>query len=274
MSDQLMTNFNHNLVSIIVPCFNHSRFIAEAIDSILSQTYQHFECIIVDDGSTDDTVNIVNKYVDGDDRVRYIFQDNSGPAVARNTGLINSKGKYIQFLDADDIIVKDKIYKQVIEFEAKPHLDIIYSEYICFDDEDPNKTWTYSRVVFEGSPCNDLAANWGKSLSIPIHCFLYKKTCFERWGLFDSKFLKSHEDWDLHLTFAFAGAKYGYVPGQLSLYRVCKNSRARDAESMLKGEIILLKKYLFRPKLPFFSRLIFFKRYIEIKSLYLRLKYK
>lgn len=255
----------NGLVTIIVPCFNHAKYVAESIESVISQTYHNFECIVVDDGSTDNSLDIVRTIIKKDNRIRCISQKNSGPAAARNTGILNAKGKYIQFLDADDYISNEKIEKQINEFFNDKSLDIVYSDYLCFDSEDTAKTWTYSRVRIEGKPYNDFASSWGKSLSIPIHCFLYKKSCFDRWGMFDTDFLKSHEDWDLHLTFAFAGAKYSHVSGQTSFYRVCANSRARDENGMISGELMLLKKYIFKPKIPLESRWIFVKRYLEVR---------
>lgn len=96
------------LVSIIIPAYNSAQYIAETIDACLQQSYTAIEIIVVDDGSTDDTVSIVESY---DDKVRLIQQDNSGPAIARNTGIEAANGNYIQFCDSDDILHPQKIEK-------------------------------------------------------------------------------------------------------------------------------------------------------------------
>jgi len=97
------------LVSIIVPCFNYGQFLSEALESLLAQTYPRWECIIVDDGSTDNTKEAVNFYVQKDSRFRYIYQVHRGVSSARNRALKEAAGTYIQFLDADDMLEKDKL---------------------------------------------------------------------------------------------------------------------------------------------------------------------
>src|SRR6185295_252898 len=92
------------LATIIIPAYNYGHFIAQSIESVQAQTYSNWECIIVDDGSTDDTANVVRKFTEQDERVKFFKQRNQGLAAARNTGIANSSGEYVQFLDADDLI--------------------------------------------------------------------------------------------------------------------------------------------------------------------------
>ena len=100
------------LVSIITPTYNCSKFIGATIESVLSQTYKNFEMIIVDDASTDDTESVVKSYKDK--RIKYIkLKTNSGPAVARNTAMEEAKGKYMAFLDSDDLWLPTKLEKQI-----------------------------------------------------------------------------------------------------------------------------------------------------------------
>lgn len=107
------------LVSCIVPVFNGERFLAEAIGSILGQTYRNLEVIVVDDGSTDDTASIVAGFGDS---VRYIRQANAGPATARNRGIRDAHGDFIAFLDADDLWHEDKLEQQLARFRVRPEL--------------------------------------------------------------------------------------------------------------------------------------------------------
>jgi glycosyltransferase involved in cell wall biosynthesis len=106
-------------VSCIVPVFNGERFLAEALESILDQTHQPVEVIVVDDGSTDDTPSVVATF---GDRVRYVYQDNAGPAAARNRGIQESQGEFIAFLDADDLWEKTKLERQLDRFSRLPEL--------------------------------------------------------------------------------------------------------------------------------------------------------
>ena len=107
------------LVSCIVPVFNGERFLAEALESILRQTHDRLDIIVVDDGSTDDTASVARAF---GDRIRYIFQGNAGPAAARNRGIREALGDFIAFLDADDLWNEEKLEKQLRRFEERPEL--------------------------------------------------------------------------------------------------------------------------------------------------------
>ena len=109
------------LITCIVPVFNGERYLAQAIDSILGQTYRPVEVIVVDDGSTDGTHEVVSSYAD---RVRYLWQPNGGPPQARNSGLHSAQGEFVAFLDADDLWHPEKLARQMARFEARPELDL------------------------------------------------------------------------------------------------------------------------------------------------------
>jgi glycosyltransferase involved in cell wall biosynthesis len=109
------------LISCIVPVFNGEKYLAEALDSILAQTYRPLDVIVVDDGSTDGTAALAARY---GDRVRYARQDNSGAPAARNLGLNIAKGEFVAFLDADDLWDAEKLRRQIARFEARPELDL------------------------------------------------------------------------------------------------------------------------------------------------------
>jgi glycosyltransferase involved in cell wall biosynthesis len=111
---------DHTIVSVIMPAFNVEAYISEAIHSVIRQTYPHWELIVVDDGSTDKTREIVDGYMREDPRIRYIHQKNSGPAAARNRGIQASRGRYIAFLDSDDIWYLDKLEKQMDFLSSHP----------------------------------------------------------------------------------------------------------------------------------------------------------
>src|SRR5690349_1953676 len=108
------------LISCIIPVFNGERYLAEAIESILKQSYRPLEIIISDDGSADRTAAVANGF---SDHVRYIWQPNAGQAAARNTGLASSHGEFVAFLDADDLWHREKLERQMGRFRARPELD-------------------------------------------------------------------------------------------------------------------------------------------------------
>lgn len=116
-----------NLVSVIVPVYNAEHFIEKCIHSILNQSYKNIELILVNDGSTDNSVKICDSFAKIDNRIKLIHQANSGPSVARNNGIYNAKGKYIQFIDADDYIEENMIETLVNEMEKG--LDIVICGY-------------------------------------------------------------------------------------------------------------------------------------------------
>ena len=114
------------LVSVIVPTYNYGHFIGQTLKSLQAQTYPHWECVVVDDGSTDDTAEVVAAHAASDPRIKYLRQQNQFQAAARNLGLRHSAGQYVQFLDADDKIEPRKLERQVAYLEEHPEVDIIY----------------------------------------------------------------------------------------------------------------------------------------------------
>src|SRR3712207_907527 len=110
------------LVSVIVPTYNYGRFIGQMIDSLAAQTYARWECVIVDDGSTDDTGEVVVRRAAADGRLRYVRQENGGQPAALNTGLRNFTGDYLQILDADDMIEPRKLERQLAFLERHPEV--------------------------------------------------------------------------------------------------------------------------------------------------------
>src|SRR4051794_34828743 len=125
-------------ISVVVPAYNYAQFLPVALDSIIAQTYADWECIIVDDGSTDDTAAVADAYVRRDPRFRYIHQANRGLAGARNTGVRNATGDAIQFLDADDRLLPPKLERHAAYLEAHPECDIVYGDVWFFRSETPD----------------------------------------------------------------------------------------------------------------------------------------
>lgn len=124
-----------DLVSIVTPTYNCGKFIAETIESVIEQTYKNWEMIIVDDCSKDDTQTIVGKYIKNNKRIKYIkFEKNQGAAIARNVAIKEAKGKYIAFLDSDDLWSKDKLEKQ-IDFMKKNNYNFSYTNYEEIDEK-------------------------------------------------------------------------------------------------------------------------------------------
>jgi glycosyltransferase involved in cell wall biosynthesis len=130
---------NQPLVSIVVPCYNSGRYIHSALDSVLNQTYANIECIVVDDGSTDNTKDIVLEFLERDTRLKYFYKANGGEASAKNYGLERANGEWVHVLDADDWIANDKIANQVKAgsmFSGNDAFVLVYSDYgIVYQNE-------------------------------------------------------------------------------------------------------------------------------------------
>src|SRR6266542_3447517 len=122
------------LVSIIMPAFNAGKYISQSIESVLKQTYQNWELIIINDGSTDDTKKVVDSFLQMDSRIQYIWQKNGKQGKARNAGLKRSKGELIAFLDADDLWMPVKLEKQ-IDLLHQQNADLIFTDVLVVDEK-------------------------------------------------------------------------------------------------------------------------------------------
>lgn len=186
-------------VSVIIPAFNASAFVHRAINSVLLQTYHPVDIIVVDDGSTDDTIEILLPY---ENLVRIYRQENKGPAAARNLALRNAYGRYIMFLDADDSILPEKLSRQVAILESIPHIGWTYCdiEYVNQSGEHlylASKRFSYvNRRSLNGILFPDLL----RGNFIPVHAPLMRRESLFAAAPFDEdKKLIGVEDWDLLL---------------------------------------------------------------------------
>lgn len=226
------------LVSVIIPCYNQGRFLADALDSVLAQTYPQWECIIVNDGSTDDTRSIAQRYIKEEARFKYIEQANRGLPGARNRGLQEICGTHVQFLDSDDAIAPDKLRLQLAEADRLEGLCVVYCDHYYAAADDVTKAITIDfpmpRFVL-ANPLWDIASRWETELSIPVHSFLFDARIFTRAKIRFSETLPTHEDWDCWMRIFALPVVLRHVPGKLASYRVHETSMARDEWKMWKG---------------------------------------
>lgn len=206
------------LVSIIMPAYNAAKFIAESISSVIAQTYKNWELIVVDDGSTDDTKNIIQEFVTLDDRIRYVYQKNARQGKARNTGIAIAKSELIAFLDADDLWLPHMLESQT-KLLCIRQADLVFSQ-VKFIDTESNPLDDFhgvSRDTFEGvTGLQDLI----KGNTIPIATVLSKKDAVLKAGAFkNSHELQYGEDYDLWLRMLLTGAKLVCNAKPVALYR-------------------------------------------------------
>ncbi len=227
-------------ISIVVPCYNYGHYLSLTLDSVLQQTYEHWECIIVDDGSTDNSAEVAMTWVNKDPRFIYIRQDNAGLSAARNTGLKNAKGNYIQFLDADDLIAPNKLQVQIAILSERNDKDLVYSSFVFQDASneqygpEPHHYTAPKKEILHA-----LIFEWEYGFIMPIHCFLFPKKALEKIGGFFTE-IPTHEDLDLHLRLAMDGINFRHHPEKLAVYRVHGNSMSRNHTNMQLGYLIAL----------------------------------
>lgn len=196
----------HPKVAIIVPCYNQARFLPKAIASIQAQTMPDWECIIIDDGSTDETATIAQTYCEQDKRFRIISKENGGSASARDLGLLHAKGEYIQFLDADDSIAPDKLEEQLDVLE-QTKTDICVTAF-CFE----NKFGERSKIHTCRLNLRRVLVSWGLSVSTPIHSFLYRTDFIRKHNIRFQSDCRFREDWGWHIRCFIAQAKSIVMP--------------------------------------------------------------
>lgn len=223
-----------------MPAYNYGRFIEDAFDSLRGQTYSNWECIVVDDGSTDNTAEIVARAMAGDARIRYLHQPNQRQSVAKNTALAGARGSYLQFLDADDLIEPLKFERQLEFLQARPDVDIVYGGVRFFHTESPSER-LYA-MFGENKPWLPEISGAGKDIVLRlirgnimvINSPLLRRSVVDDVGPFDPV-LPPVEDWDYWIRSALSGKRFEFrdFDGTLALVRAHPASTSRQGQSVL-----------------------------------------
>ncbi|MEM4217279.1 MAG: glycosyltransferase family 2 protein, partial [Candidatus Methanomethylicaceae archaeon] len=198
-------------VSVIIPVYNCEKYIRECVESVLSQDYENLEVIVVDDGSTDATPNILKEF---GQKIRYIHQANRGAAAALNEGIRFASGSLIAWLSADDLYLPGKIIAQVQKFQEDPSLGLVYTDWIMIDAEG-------REILTVQAPCPPEKAFVREMLKgnfINGSSVLIRRECFERAGYFDER-LPADVDGDMWFRLLKHGYRFGHVPKLLLKYR-------------------------------------------------------
>jgi len=194
------------LVSVVIPAYNSEKYIDKAINSVLNQTYQDFEIIIIDDGSVDNTRQIIENT--NDSRIKYIYQENSGPAAARNNGIKNASGEYIAFLDSDDVWLPEKLEKQIKILKKESDICLVFTAFVM-QDEGKEKKEIYRFKTYKNEKLvKNLLLNPMATVPYPSTVMI-KKSYLDMVGYFDTE-LYTSEDWDLWMRLA-TKANFYYI---------------------------------------------------------------
>lgn len=223
-------------LSVIIPAYNYGRFIAEAIESVLVQTMRPVEIVVVDDGSTDDTAEMVARFGDA---VKYIRQENAGVCIARNRGVAESNGELIAFLDADDIWEPTKLEKQVAKFAEDARIGLVHCGMREFDSES-GETIAMHLDGMEGSVADALLL-WEQPVIVgPGGTIMVSRKAFDEAGGFDPR-MACGEDWDLCYRIA-RKYKVGFTPEPLVNYRSHGAAAHRNVREMELGMGLFYEK--------------------------------
>lgn len=213
-------------VSIIVPCYNQSHFLSEALQSVLEQSYSNWECLIVDDGSPDNTEEVALKWCETDERFIYFKKENEGLSAARNSGIENANGEFILPLDADDKISPNYIELATNCMMNDVSLSVVYCNAEKFGDE--NGFWKLPNFSLQNLSRNNII----------FPCAMYKKETWERVGGYDSKMIYGWEDWEFWIAILKNGGK-AYRLSEVGFYYRIKDDSMLKKIDKEKGRYLL-----------------------------------
>ena len=197
-------------VSVIIPVYNHGKYIRECVESALAQDYENLEVIVVDDGSTDNTPEILKEF---EGKIKYIRQENRGAAAAFNHGLRLAEGSLITWLSSDDIFLPNKISHQVRKFQEDPARAMVYTDYIRIDAGGGELEVVHSHCP----PPERFVREYLTGGFVSAVTMLIRRECLEKIGSFDES-LRAYEDYDMVLRL-LKHYRFGYIPIPLMKYR-------------------------------------------------------
>lgn len=232
-TEPLNRDYIKDRVSVIIPSYNYAHFIPDCLNSVFSQEIDDIEVIVIDDGSTDNTGEVLKPYAD---RIRYIRQENAGLSSARNHGLRLCTGEYILFLDSDDLLGENSILARLVLLRNKPDIGIAVCRNKLFSSiNDKNEP-----VIFGEWPLfrRDLDIHLYYFNIAPPHAFLMRRSVYLKVGYFDEK-LRACEDYDYWLRCLINGCRFETADNSIVYYRKHQASMSANSENQLNHDYIL-----------------------------------
>jgi glycosyltransferase involved in cell wall biosynthesis len=259
-------------VSVIIPCFNQGHYLEQSVASALAAYNRTLEIIVVDDGSTDPNTarQLARAEAIAPQVVRVHRQPNQGLSGARNSGIALARGRYIQFLDADDLLAPGKIDVQVAQLEINPKFDVSVCNYLLCDEGRSTFTKTEEAIARFDFSEQDFLYRWERGFVIPIHAGLFRRSLL-REHRFDTS-ARAKEDWLFWTHLSLAGANFGYIHGHWAIYRQHDSSMRRSYVNMgiawLQAGMKLNEKVGHRESLFFESVVSWFEQCYRAHPLY------
>lgn len=228
-------------VSIIIPSYNQAGYVAQAIESVIAQSYEEWELVVVDDGSTDATAQVVSQFKEP--RVCYIYQANKGLPGARNRGIRHSSGDYVAFLDADDYYHPHKLALQVAHLDHNPNIGLNYSSRISID-----QVGQPLRLV--RAPAHASLKSFVQGFPFTINDLLIRRKWLDQIEGFDESFVLHSEDRDFYLRLALAGCEFARVDRALAYRRVHTSRSFNNLTQKLETMFRALDTLFCDPRCP------------------------
>ncbi|OLE73685.1 MAG: hypothetical protein AUG12_04310 [Acidobacteria bacterium 13_1_20CM_2_57_8] len=228
-----------SLISVVIPCYNQARFLGKAVESVLSQSHKELELIVVNDGSTDETERVASQYL-ADPRFRLINQKNAGLPAARNRGLSESQGDFLNFLDSDDWLAQDMLRTLLTTLDQNPEIAFAYCDIKIVDAAGaPGDTFSVgaAREILNG----DIFGSLVQSGYFPPHTVLIRRSVLDDVGPFDEQ-LGGHADYELWLRASGKGHHALYVDQKLACYRIHGNNMSSNRQHMFSTREAALQK--------------------------------
>ena len=261
-------------VSIVIPAYNAEQYLGETIESVLAQTFDDFELLIIDDGSTDNTAEIVRNYSFKDNRVKLRSQQNQGVSIARNTGIKLAKGEYIAFLDSDDKWLPNKLAVHIEHFNQDSNLGASFGK-VEFLTSDGQLTGHLSNSLLTGIKPEYLLY---ENPTITTSNIVVRREVFEQVGGFDEQISYSEDlEWLLRLA-CYDTWKIEGIAEVLTQYRTSQNSLSSDLYKMEEGWNLLINRVMtYAPHLVnrnYYKAQSNYLRYLARRSIRCRLSSK
>lgn len=236
------------IVSIIVPSYNQGQFLCDALDSVLAQTYANWECVIINDGSEDNTEEVALSYCQQDLRFHYIEQPNQGVSVARNNGIKASQGEFILPLDGDDILASTFLMKAVDCMMGNSQLSLVYSRVGTFDKES-------EEIVFPEYKYEDFI--WTNCI---VNTAMFRRVDYDKTIGYNPNMKDGLEDWDFWLSLLSEKSQVCRIEEILFFYRFREGSRSTksvDFQQILMTQIYHNHAEIYR---PYIDKIVYFHK--------------
>lgn len=213
------------LVSIIIPCYNQGKYLNEALESVYNQTYSTLECLIIDDGSTDNTAEISKEWTKKDTRFKYFYQKNKGVSSARNFGIKLANGDYFQFLDSDDLLHKNKLKASlnVLAKNKRSNSDIVITNFKMISHDSKEILPPFCNLKEEFFSFEGFLFKWNIDFSIQIQCGFFSSALFNTIKFPEN--LTAQEDWVVWVELMKTKKNLYFLNKTFAYYRINPNSR-------------------------------------------------